>query len=81
VVRSTGVVTRFLNVLALPVDLTTGPVDGALGVAGLAGGPSDAKKTGDKAYIYANSAAMESDISITDNSTILASLSMAAELA
>ncbi|CAP94650.1 putative glycosidase crf2 [Penicillium rubens] len=36
--------------------------------------PSDAKKTGDKAYIYANSAAMESDISITDNSTILASL-------
>jgi beta-glucanase (GH16 family) len=36
--------------------------------------PSDAKKTGDKAYIYANSAAMESDISITDNSTVLASL-------
>ncbi|KAJ6187404.1 hypothetical protein N7519_002312 [Penicillium mononematosum] len=36
--------------------------------------PSDAKKDGDKAYIYANSAAMESDISITDNSTVLASL-------
>ncbi|CAG7993884.1 unnamed protein product [Penicillium nalgiovense] len=36
--------------------------------------PSDVKKTGDNAYIYTNSAAMESDISITDNSTVLASL-------
>ncbi|CAI7581925.1 unnamed protein product [Penicillium glandicola] len=36
--------------------------------------PSDATTSGDKAYIYTSSAAMESDISITDNSTILASL-------
>lgn len=36
--------------------------------------PSDAKKTGSKAYLYTNSAAMESDISITNNNTVLASL-------
>ncbi|CDM33592.1 CAZyme family GH16 [Penicillium roqueforti] len=36
--------------------------------------PSDVTKTGDNAYIYTKSSAMESDISITDNSTVLASL-------
>lgn len=36
--------------------------------------PSDAKKNGKNAYLYTNSAAMESDISITDNTTVLASL-------
>lgn len=36
--------------------------------------PSDAKKSGSKAYLYTNSAAMESDISITNNNTVLASL-------
>ena len=36
--------------------------------------PSDAKKTGDKAYVYTNSAALEKDVAITDNSTVLASL-------
>lgn len=33
------VVALLLDVLAVPVNLTTGPVDGTLGVAGLAGGP------------------------------------------
>ena len=36
--------------------------------------PSDAKNNGDKAYLYTNSAALESDIEITNNSTTLASL-------
>ncbi|OQE01017.1 hypothetical protein PENSOL_c005G08969 [Penicillium solitum] len=36
--------------------------------------PSDAKKSGSKAYLYTNSAAMESDISVTNNNTVLASL-------
>lgn len=36
--------------------------------------PSDATKSGSKAYLYTNSAAMESDISITNNNTVLASL-------
>jgi beta-glucanase (GH16 family) len=36
--------------------------------------PSDAKNNGDKAYLYTSSAAMESDIEITNNSTTLASL-------
>jgi beta-glucanase (GH16 family) len=36
--------------------------------------PSDATKKGSKAYIYTNAAAMEGDISITNNSTVLASL-------
>jgi beta-glucanase (GH16 family) len=36
--------------------------------------PSDVKKTGDKSYIYTNSAAMESDIAITGNDTVLGSL-------
>jgi beta-glucanase (GH16 family) len=36
--------------------------------------PSDAKNNGKKAYLYTNSAAMESDIEITNNSTVLASL-------
>ena len=33
------VVACFLDVFAVPVDFTTGPVNGSLGVAGLAGGP------------------------------------------
>lgn len=37
--NSSVVVTLLLDVLAVPVNLTTGPVDGTLGVAGLAGGP------------------------------------------
>jgi beta-glucanase (GH16 family) len=36
--------------------------------------PSDAKNNGDKAYLYTSSAAMESDIEITNNSTTLGSL-------
>lgn len=36
--------------------------------------PSDAKNNGDKAYLYTNKAAMESDIEITNNSTVLGSL-------
>jgi beta-glucanase (GH16 family) len=36
--------------------------------------PSDAKNNGDKAYLYTNKAAMESDIETTDNSTVLGSL-------
>ena len=36
--------------------------------------PSDATVTGDNAYLYTKSSAMESDVSITDNSTVLASL-------
>ncbi|KAJ5997048.1 hypothetical protein N7499_006635 [Penicillium canescens] len=36
--------------------------------------PSDVKKTGDKSYIYTNSAAMESDVAITGNDTVLGSL-------
>lgn len=36
--------------------------------------PSDAKNNGDKAYLYTNKAAMESDIEITNNSTTLGSL-------
>lgn len=36
--------------------------------------PSDATKKGSKAYLYTNSAAMESDIAITNNNTVLASL-------
>lgn len=36
--------------------------------------PSDVKKTGKNAYIYTSANAMESDLSITDNSTVLASL-------
>jgi beta-glucanase (GH16 family) len=36
--------------------------------------PSDVKTTGDKSYLYTNSAAMESDVSITGNDTVLASL-------
>ncbi|KAJ5774297.1 Glycoside hydrolase family 16 CRH1 predicted [Penicillium paradoxum] len=36
--------------------------------------PSNVKKTGDNAYIYNNIGSMESDISITDNSTVIASL-------
>ena len=33
------VVAGFLDVFAVPVNLTTGPVNGSLGVAGLTGGP------------------------------------------
>ncbi|KAJ5327094.1 Glycoside hydrolase family 16 CRH1 predicted [Penicillium brevicompactum] len=36
--------------------------------------PSDAKNHGDKSYLYANKAAMESDIETTNNSTVLGSL-------
>jgi beta-glucanase (GH16 family) len=36
--------------------------------------PSDATKKGSKAYVYTDAAAMEGDISITNNSTVLASL-------
>ncbi|KAG0159115.1 hypothetical protein PDIDSM_6635 [Penicillium digitatum] len=36
--------------------------------------PADATKKGSKAYIYTNSAAMENDLSITNNNTVLASL-------
>ncbi|KAJ5551535.1 Glycoside hydrolase family 16 CRH1 predicted [Penicillium sp. DV-2018c] len=36
--------------------------------------PSDAKKSGDNSYIYTSSKAMESDIKISDNTTVLASL-------
>ena len=36
--------------------------------------PSDAKGDGNKSYLYANKAAMESDIEMTNNSTVLGSL-------
>jgi hypothetical protein len=36
--------------------------------------PSDAKGSGDKSYLYANKAAMESDVEMTNNSTVLGSL-------
>ncbi|KAJ5163260.1 Glycoside hydrolase family 16 CRH1 predicted [Penicillium coprophilum] len=36
--------------------------------------PSGASKKGSKAYVYTNSAAMEGDVAITNNSTVLASL-------
>lgn len=36
--------------------------------------PSDATKKGSKAYLYTKSTAMESDISITNNNTVLGSL-------
>lgn len=40
------VVAVVLDVLAVPVDHTTGPVDGALGVGGLSGGPERHLQTG-----------------------------------
>ncbi|KAG8533643.1 uncharacterized protein KY384_001384 [Bacidia gigantensis] len=36
--------------------------------------PSEAKKSGDKSYVWTNTNAMESDVSITDNDTVLKSL-------
>lgn len=36
--------------------------------------PSDASKTGDVSYVYTSESCMESDVAITDNSTVLASM-------